>query len=153
MELTVKRVKLAELELLVAKVIQVTREQMVFLEKLVSLGCVVRTAVRVTQASLESQVLLALRVIQEQRVIKDIRVIQGHQEKRDLRGLLAHLDKKGKGEGEETLEQRENQVKSGQKERRENEGHLETEVGPGRMDSRVVREAQDYRDQGGSQEN
>lgn len=64
-ELTVKRVKLAELELLVAKVIQVTRDQMATLEKLVTLGHLVTEDKRVIQAFLGSRVPMALREMKD----------------------------------------------------------------------------------------
>lgn len=79
---------------------------------------------------------------------KDILGIPGHRDKRDSWGPLAYLDREAKGEGEETLEQREHKVQTVHKERRENEGHRETEVGPGKTDSRAQREAKDYRGRG-----
>lgn len=110
MELMVRRVKLAELELLDAKVIQVTRDQMVTLERLVPVGHLVTKEKRVTQVSLEGLVPLAFRVTKDQRVKMEILEVQGHREKRDLRGFLAHLEKQAIWEGEETLDQREDKV-------------------------------------------
>lgn len=134
MELTVKRVKLAELELLVAKVIQVTRDQMVTLEKLVPMGHLAATEKRVTQVSLDGLVPMALWVTKDQRVKMEILEVQGNREKRDFRGFLAQMDKKAKREGEETLDQREDKVLMGQKERRENTGQREREAGPEKTD-------------------
>lgn len=103
MELKVKRVKSAELELPVAKEIQVTRDQMDTLGMPVMLGHLEKKEARVTQAFLESPVLLALGVIQDQRATEDILEIQDSREKKDLWELLDYLDQKARWEGEERL--------------------------------------------------
>lgn len=146
MELTDKREKLAESELLVAKVIQVTRDQMASLEMLVKMVHWARKVKRVTVASLGNLVPLGLMVKEDRRVKEEILEIQVRQEKKDLRGLTACLDHVVKREGEETLEQREDKDLMGKKERRENEGHREAEADPGKTDSRAQRVTKDYQD-------
>lgn len=144
MQLTVRRVKLGELELLVVKVILVMADKMVILEMLVNLGNLGTKEKRVIQAAMEGMVPLALLVVQDQREKLVILETQGRREKRDLRGLMVDLDGKAKGEGEETTERKEAKVPMGRKETRETEGHWEAEVDPGKTDLRGPREPQDY---------
>lgn len=134
MEQTGKRVRWAELELLGAKGIQAKPDQMALLEKLVTRGLLVTREKGETRAWLGSRALLVLMVSKDQRVNEEILDIRGHQEKKELRDLRAHLVLKAKWEEEETLEQREYQGAMGLKERRENEVRREAEAGRGKTD-------------------
>lgn len=101
-----KRVKSAALELLVAKVIQVTRDQTATLVKLVNPGHQGTMGKRVTQASLGGQDRRALRVSQDHGVKLEILEFRGHQGNGGIRGVTDYLDRKAQRGGEETLEQR-----------------------------------------------
>lgn len=148
MELMVKRVKLAESELLVAKGIRVTRDQMDTMGNSVILGHLEKTEARVTQAFLEDLDLLVLRVIEDQRVNVDILELQDLLELKDLRDPLDHLDEKACREGEETTGPREQRAQTGHEERRENQVKWEAGVGQAKTDSREQRETRDCQGQG-----
>ncbi|KAF0026218.1 hypothetical protein F2P81_020955 [Scophthalmus maximus] len=123
MEATAKRVKLAELELLVAKVTRVIRDQMATMETLVTLGHLVTREERETWASLGSRAPLVPRVNQGQR------------------------------EGEEILEQREHQDLMALMERREIKDYKDRGVSresQGAQEQVALGEIQETLDQGGT---
>lgn len=120
MGLTDRRVKWAELELPVAKVILVTRGQAASPEILVKVAHQGRKEERVTPASLGGQVSLGPQVIPGQRVKKEILGIRGYQERRGLRGLRVHLDERANRGEEDYLDQRAQKDLTDKKEEKEN---------------------------------
>lgn len=86
---------------------------MVTMEMLETLDYLDSTEERETQAPLESRVPRAFWVNKDQRVKEEILEIQVHRDRRALWEVLANPDKQAKGEGEETLEQREDKVLMG----------------------------------------